>query len=104
MDPQDWQGTLGELDMWEWQARKVALGHPVLWALKERLASRETEDLKGHGVQKVPRVSLGATVTQDSRDLLENRGLKVNLDSGVLQGNRVSKDSLDLPAYLVCPA
>ena len=90
--------------MWEWQGRKVALGHLVLWALKERLASRETEDLKGHGVQKAPRVSLGATVTQDSQDLLENRGLKVNLDNGVLQGNRVSKDSLDLLAYLVCPA
>ena len=53
---------------------------------------------------KAPRVSLGATVTQDSQDLLENRGLKVNLDNAVLQGNRVSKDSLDLLAYLVCPA
>ena len=78
--------------------------HLALWALKERLESRGTEDLKGRGVQKVPRASLGAMVTQDSQDLLENRGLKVNLDSGVLQGNRVSKDSLDLLAYLVCPA
>ena len=78
--------------------------HLALWALKERLESRGTEDLKGRGVQKVPRASLGAMVTQDSQDLLENQGLKVNLDNGVLQGNRVSKDSLDLLAYLVCPA
>ena len=82
----------------------MVLDHLALWALKERLGSRETEDHKGHGDQKVLRASLGAMVTQDSQDLLENRGLKVNLDSGVLQGSRVSKDSLDLPAYLVCPA
>ena len=104
MDPQDWQGTLGELDMWEWQAQKVALGHPVLWALKERLASRETEDLKGHGVQKVHLGSQGAMVTQGSQDLLESQGLRVNLDNEARRGSRVSKASLDLQAYLECLA
>ena len=78
--------------------------HLALWALKERLESRGTEDLKGRGVQKVPRASLGAMVTQDSQDLLESLELRVNLDNGALQGNRVSKVSLDLQVYLVCLA
>jgi len=82
----------------------VVLDHLVLWALKERLESRETEDLKGRGVQKVRRASLGAMVTQDSQDLLESLELVVNLDNGALQGSRVSKVSLDLQAYLVCLA
>ena len=82
----------------------MVLDHLALWALKERLESRETEDLKGHGVRKVHLVSLGAMVTQDSQDLLESLEPRVNLDNVVLQGSRVSKDSLDLPAYLVCPA
>ena len=76
----------------------------ALWALKERLESRGTEDPKGRGVQKVPRVSLGAMVTQDSQDLLESQEPRVNLDNVVLQGSKVFKDSLDLQAYLVCPA
>ena len=82
----------------------MVLDHLALWALKERLESRGTEDLKGRGVQKVPRVSLGAMVTQDSQDLLESQEPRVNLDNVVLQGSKVFKDSLDLQAYLVCPA
>ena len=82
----------------------MVLDHLVLWALKERLESRETEDLKGHGVQKVHRASLGAMVIQVSQDLLESLELRVNLDNGALQGSRVSKVSLDLQAYLVCQA
>jgi len=82
----------------------VVSDHLALWALKERLESRGTEDLKGRGVQKVPRASLGAMVTQDSQDLLESLEPRVNLDNVVLQGSRVFKDSLDLQAYLVCPA
>jgi len=80
------------------------LDHLALWALKERLGSRETEDHKGHGDQKVLRASLAAMVTQDSQDLLESLELRVNLDNGALQGNRVSKVSLDLQVYLVCLA
>ena len=80
------------------------MDHLALWALKERLGSRETEDHKGHGDQKVLRASLGAMVTQDSQDLLESQEPRVNLDNVVLQGSKVFKDSLDLQAYLVCPA
>jgi hypothetical protein len=68
------------------------------------LESRETEDLKGHGVQKVPLVSLGAMVTQGSQDLLESLELGVNLDNEALQDSRVSKVSPDLQAYLECLA
>ena len=82
----------------------MVLDHLALWALKERLESRETEDLKGHGVQKVPLVSLGAMVTQGSQDLLESLELGVNLDNEALQDSRVSKVSPDLQAYLECLA
>ena len=82
----------------------MVLDHLALWALKERLESREIEVLKGHGVRKVPLVSRGAMVTQGSQDLLESLELRVNLDNVVLQGSKVFKDSLDLQAYLVCPA
>jgi hypothetical protein len=68
------------------------------------LESRETEDLKGHGVQKVPLVSLGAMVTQGSQDLLESLELGVNLDNEALQDSRVSKVFPDLQAYLECLA
>ena len=82
----------------------MVLDHLALWALKERLESRETEDLKGHGVQKVPLVSLGAMVTQGSQDLLESLELGVNLDNEALQDSRVSKVSPDLQEYLECLA
>ena len=82
----------------------MVLVHLALWGLKEKLESRETEDLKGHGVRKVPLVSLGAMVTQGSQDLLESLELRVNLDNEALQGSRVSKVSPDLQAYLECLA
>ena len=82
----------------------MVLDHLELWAPKGRLENRETEGLKGHGVQKVPLVSLGVMVTQGSQDLLESLELRVNLDNEVLQGSKVSKVSLDLQAYLECLA
>ena len=82
----------------------MVLDHLALWGLKEKLESRETEDLKGHGVRKVPLVSLGAMVTQGSQDLLESQGLRVNLDNEAPRGSRVSKASPDLQAYLECLA
>ena len=80
------------------------MDHLALWALKGRLESRETEDLKGHGVRKVPLVSLGAMVTQGSQDLLESQGLRVNLDNEAPRGSRASKASPDLQEYLECLA
>jgi len=82
----------------------VVLDHLALWGLKERLESKETEDLKGHGVQKVHLGSQGAMVTQGSQDLLESQGLRVNLDNEAPRGSRVSKASPDLQAYLECLA
>ena len=52
----------------------MVLDHLALWGLKEKLESRETEDLKGHVDQKVLQASPGVTAMQDSQ------GLSVSLE------------------------
>ena len=78
--------------------------HLALWELRERLVSRETEDLKGHVDQKVLQASLGVMAMQDSQGLLVSLELMAKLDNGGLPDSRGFKVSLDLQAYLVCLA
>ena len=90
--------------MWELLGQRVVSDHLASWELRERLVSRETEDLKGHVDQKVLQASLGVTAMQDSQGLSVSLELMAKLDNGGLPDSRGFKVSLDLQAYLVCLA